>query len=138
MKDWCHIWAGASRESLNLLDPIQKCISAIVGPILSSRLQSLFYRRNVSSLSLFYKYFDGHCSHELSLLMPPLKTLNCVTRQSSGTHDYIIQIPSSKKKFYDNSFFSRTSAHWNSLPYSCFPSSYDLQTFKCNVHRHLP
>ena len=40
MEYCCHIWAGASRESLNLLDRIQKRISTIVGPILSSRLQS--------------------------------------------------------------------------------------------------
>ena len=55
----CHIWAGASADCLSLLDRIQRRITNIIGPDLSSNFQSLSHRRNVASLSLFYKYFHG-------------------------------------------------------------------------------
>ena len=125
----CHIWAGASADCLRLLDRIQKRITNIVGPDLSSNFQFLSHRRNVASLSLFYKYFHGSCSDELKSLTPTLKSFNCVTRYSANAHPFTVQLPSCNRQFYSTSFFPCTSDLWNSLPSSCFPPSYDLQKF---------
>ena len=137
IKYCCHIWAGASADCLSLLDQIQRRITNIVGPDLSSNFQSLSHRRNVASLSLFYKYFHGSCPDELKSLTPTLKSFNRVTRYSANAHPFTVQLPSYNRQFYSTSFFPRTSDLWNSLPSSCFPPSFDLQKFKCNVHRHL-
>ena len=94
-------------------------------------------RRNVASLSLFYKYLHGHCSDDLKLLTPDIKTFNRVTRYSTKAHSMTVQVPSCNKHFYTTSFFPRTSRLWNSLPSSCFPTGYDLQRFKSNINRHL-
>ena len=124
------------RKSLD--NPIlQRRIVNIVGPDLCSNLQSLSHRRNVASLSLFYKYFHGCCSDELKSLTPALKSFKRVTRFSASAHPFTLQLPSCNKHFYSTSFFPHTSDLWNSLPSSCFPPSYDLQIFKCNVHHHL-
>ena len=55
----CHIRAGGPNCGLKLLDKLQKRIYRTVGP-------SLAHRRNVTSLSLFYRYYFGRCSSELA------------------------------------------------------------------------
>ena len=123
----CHIWAGASADCLSLLDRIQRRITNIVGPDLSSNFQSLSHCRNVASLFLFYKYFHGSCSDELKSLTHTLKCFNRVTRYSANAHPFTVQLPSCNRQFYSTSFFPHTSDLWNSLPSSCFPPSFDLQ-----------
>ena len=66
MKYCCHILAGASSVVLYLLDKVQRRIVNIIGPTLAVNLQSVSHRRNIASLSLFYKYFNSRCSSELS------------------------------------------------------------------------
>ena len=56
MKYCCHIWAGATNCYLELLDKLQKRICRTVGPSLAASLEPLAHRRNVASLSLFYRY----------------------------------------------------------------------------------
>ena len=51
----CHVWAGASSCYLELLDKLQKRICRTVGPSLATSFEPLAHRRNVASLSLFYK-----------------------------------------------------------------------------------
>ena len=53
MEYCCHIWAGAPRCYLELLDKLDKRIRRTVGPSLTASLEPLTHRRNVSSLSLF-------------------------------------------------------------------------------------
>ena len=127
----CHIWTGASADCLRLLDRIQRRITNIVGPDLSSNFQFLSHCRNVASLSSFYKYFHGSCSNELKSLTPTLKSFNRVTRYSANAHPFTVQLPYCNRQFYSTSFFPRPSDLWNSLPSSCFPPSYELQKFKC-------
>ena len=56
MEYCCHVWAGAPSCYLELLDKLQKRICRTVGPSLAASLEPLAHRRNVASLSLFYRY----------------------------------------------------------------------------------
>ena len=75
--EYCsHLWAGAPKsQGLNLLDRVQKRIVNLVGSELSANLQPLSHRRDVASLSLFYKYYHGNCSSELADLVPPKRVM---------------------------------------------------------------
>ena len=70
MEYCCHVWAGAASCYLELLDELQKRICRTVGPSLAASLEPLAHRRNVASLSLFYRYYFGRCSSELAQLVP--------------------------------------------------------------------
>ena len=61
MEYCCQVWAGVPSCYLDLLDKLQKQIGRIVGPSLAASLQPLAHRRNVASLSLFYRYCLGRC-----------------------------------------------------------------------------
>ena len=69
--EYCsQVWAGAPSCYLDLLDKLQKRICRIIGPSLADSLEPLVHRRNVASLSLFYRYYFGRCSSELAQLVP--------------------------------------------------------------------
>ena len=70
MEYCCHVWAGAPSCYLELLDKLQKRICRTVGLSLAASLEPLAHRRNVASLSLFYRYYFGRCSSELAQLVP--------------------------------------------------------------------
>ena len=72
MEYGCHVWAGAPSCYLELLDKLQKRKCRTVGPSLAASLELLAHRRNVASLSLFYRYYFGRCSSELARLVPLL------------------------------------------------------------------
>ena len=65
MEYCCHVWAGAPRCYLELLDKLQKRICRTVGHSLAASPEPLGHRRNVASLSLFYRCYIGRCSSEL-------------------------------------------------------------------------
>ncbi|XP_065681395.1 uncharacterized protein LOC136095097 [Hydra vulgaris] len=137
MEYCCHIWGGSSNDALSLLDKVQKCIVNIDGLALAAKLQPLSHRGNVSSLSLFYKYYNGHCSKELATLVPPTKIHSCVTRHLIKSHPFFVTVPKCSKNSYSSSYFPQTSVLWNLLPSSCFPDSYKLQSFKLSVNHYL-
>ena len=56
MEYCCHIWSGARRCYLELLDKLQKRICWTVGPSLATFLEPLAHHRNVASLNLFYRF----------------------------------------------------------------------------------
>ena len=65
--EYCyHVWTGAPICYLNKLDALKKQIYKIVGPALTASLESLTYRRNVASLSLFHRYYFGKFLSELT------------------------------------------------------------------------
>ena len=69
--EYCyHAQAGTPSCYLKLLDELQKRISRNVGPSLATSLESLAHRRNVASLSLFYRYYFGRCSSKLAQFAP--------------------------------------------------------------------
>ena len=90
------------------------------------------HRRNVASLSLFYRNYFGRCSSELPQLVPPPYSQGRSTRYSEGLHDFFVTIPRCYKGVYVNSFFTRIARLWNSLPIEYFPLTYDLNGFKSN------
>ena len=137
MEYCCHVWAGAPSCYLDLLDKLQKRICRIVGPSLAASLEPLAHRRNVASLSFFYRYYFGRCSSELAQLVPRPFPRGRSTRYSDRLHDFSVTIPRCYKDVYVNSFFPRTAKLWNSLPIECFPLTYDLRGFKSRINRHL-
>ena len=56
MEYFCHVWAGASSCYLELLDKLQKRICRSVRRSLAASIEPLAHRRNVASLSHFYRY----------------------------------------------------------------------------------
>ena len=69
MEYCCHIWAGAPSYLMELLVKLQKRICRTLGPSLAASLEPLAHRRNVASLSLFYRYYFDRCLSELAQLV---------------------------------------------------------------------
>ena len=111
---------------MELLGKLQKRICRIVGPLLAASLEPLAHRRNVASLSLFYRYYFGRCSSELAQLVPLPFSRERSIRYSDRLNDFSVTIPRFYKDAYVNSFFPRTTRLWNSVPIECFPWAYDF------------
>ena len=119
MEYCCHVWAGASSSYLELMDELQKRICRTIGHSLAASLEPLAHRRNVASL-VPLPYSRGRS-----------------TRYSDRLHDFFVTIPRCYKDVYVNRFFPCTSKLWNSLSIECFPLTYDLNSFKSRINRHL-
>ena len=130
MEYCCRVWAGASSCYLELLDKLRKRICRAVGPSLPTSLELLAHRRNVASLSLFYRYYFGRCLSGLAQLAPLPLSRGRSTRYSDRLHDFSVTIPRCYMNVYVNSFFLRTAKLWNSLRIECFLLTYDLNGFK--------
>ena len=89
MEYCCHVWARAPSCYLELLDKLQKRICRTVGPSLAASLEPLAHRRNVASLSLFYRYYFGRCSSELAQLIPLPYSRERSTRYSDRFYDFL-------------------------------------------------
>ena len=93
--EYCsHFWGGAPKSSLHLLDRVQsKAIRLINNPNLTNSLQSLSHRRLVADLSIFYRYFHGHCSQEIKNIIPdPVRGVR-TTRSSTYSHPFQVTLP---------------------------------------------
>ena len=136
--EYCyHVWTDAPSCYLELLDKLQKRICRTVGPSLVASLKPLAHCRNVAALSIFYRYYFGRCSSELTELVPIPYCGGMPTHYSDRLHDFFVTIPRCYKDLYVNSFFPRTARPWNSLPLECFPLTYDLSGFKSRINRYL-
>ena len=136
--EYCyHIWAGAPSCNLELLEKLQKRICRTVGPSFAASLEPLAHRRNVASLSLFYRYYFGTCSSELAQLVPLPFSHGKSTHYSNRLHNFSVTIPRCYRDVYVNNFFPHTAKLWNSLPLEYFPLSYIFTGFKCWINRHL-
>ena len=130
--EYCsHVWAGAPSCYLELLDKLQKRICRTVGPSVAASLGPLAHRRNMASLSLFYRYYFGRCSAELTQLVPLPFSRDRSSRYSDRLHDFSVAIPRCYK------IFPHTARLWNSLPIEGFPLTYNLNGFKSRINRHL-
>ena len=101
----CHVWSGAGKCYLNLLDKLQRHICKAIGPEVSASLQSLTHHRDAASLSLFYRYYFSRCSSEFSELVALPHVCGCSTRYSNRLHDFVVAILCYSKKICANSFF---------------------------------
>ena len=124
---------------LELLDELHKWICRTVGPSVAACLEPFAHRRNVASLSLFYRYYFARCSSELAQVVPLPYPRARSTFYSNRLHDFSVTIPRCNHDVYVNSFFHRTARVWNCLCLSieCFPLDYDLNGFKSKIFRHL-
>ena len=120
MEYCCHIWAGAPSCYLELLDKLQQWICRTVGPSLAASLEPLTHLRNVTSLSLFYRYYFGSCSSELAELVSLPFSEGRSSHYFDRLHDFSVAIRTCYKHVYVNSFFHCTGILGNSLPIECF------------------
>ena len=135
--EYCsHVWGGAPKSTLCLLDKVQsKAIRLINNPNLTNSLQPLSHRRLVGDLSIFYRYFNGHCSQEIRDIIPvPLRRVR-TTRSSTHSHPFQVSLPNPRTLSHKSSFIPRTCNLWNVLPSSCFPESYNLPSFKSKINK---
>nr|CAI5833500.1 unnamed protein product [Callosobruchus analis] len=137
--EYCsHVWSCAPKHSLKLLDSIQsRAVRLIDTPNLTRDLDSLEHRRRVAALSLFYRFYQGTCSTQLSQIIIPKAVRKKNTREALCAHPYQVEVATPRTSFLQHSFFWRTSTLWNELPGNLFPDGYNLQRFKTKVHRHL-
>ena len=135
--EYCsHVWGSSS--SVYLLDRVEsKALRLIDDPLLTSSLDSLSLRRKVSALSLFYRYYNGHCSRELVGCVPRPLLRPRMTRQSTSAHEFSVQLENNRINRASDCFFPSTSLLWNGLPSHVFPPSYNLSAFKRQVCKHL-
>ena len=129
--EYCsHIWGSSPYTSL--LDRVEsKAIRLIGDPSLNSTLDPLSLRCKVASLSLFYRYYFGHCSDELAACIPTPMAWPRSTRQATFAHNYCVELSNARINRFSGGFFLSTSHLWNSLP-SAFQAS-----FKRQVYHHL-
>ena len=120
---------------MEVLDKLQKRICGTVGPSLAASLEHFANRGNVTSLRLFYRYYFGSCSSELAQLAPFPYSRGRSNRYSDRLHDFSVTIPRSYKGVYVN--IPRTARLWNYLPIECSPLTYDLNSFKSRINKHL-
>ena len=124
-----HVWDRSPRDHVACLDLIQSsAVRLIDSPELTSSMQPLRVRRNVASLSLFYRYYNGLCFSELGRCLPPPLRRVCGTRHAALSHAYSVEIPNPRLNRRRDSFFVYTSSMWNDLPSSVFPSTYNLDS----------
>ena len=135
--EYCsHVWGGAPKSTLCLLDKVQsKAIRLINNPNLTKSLQPLSHRRLVGDLSIYYRYFNGHCSQEIRDIIPvPLRRVR-TTRSSTHPHPFQVSLPNPQTLSHKSSFIPRTCNLWNVLPSSCFHESYNLPSLLSKVNR---
>ena len=130
MEHYCHVWVGAPSCYLDVLYKLQR---RTVGFSLGASLEPLAHRRNVASLSLFYRHYFGRCSSKLAELVPLLYSSGRLTSYCNRLHSFSVTIPGCYKVIYVNSFFPPTARLWNSLPVECFTLIYNLNGLNFGV-----
>ena len=76
---------------MELLDKLQKWVCRTVDPSITASLKPLVHRRNVASLSLFYRHYFGRCSSEMAKLIPLPYSRGRFSHYSDRLHDFLSQ-----------------------------------------------
>ena len=138
MEYCCHLWAGAPKTHLQLPDRVEKRAKNLMGQQLANKLLPLSVRRlrrDVASLSLFYRYYFGKCSSALGEIVLKPKVFSRNTRRANPLTCYHVNIERTRTQGRSQSLFVRTGHLWNQLPSSCLPAQYNLDSFKRRVYK---
>ena len=119
LKYCCHVGVGALSCYLEMLNKAQKGICRTVGSYLAACLEPLAHRRNVASLSLFYRYYFSRCSSELAQPVTLSHSHGRSTCYPNRLHDFPVTIPRCYKDVYTNNFLARRAGLWKFLPAEC-------------------
>ena len=121
-----------------LFNRVESMSVLLIGDLsLTSILDSLSLRCKVASLSLFYRFYFGHCSDELAACIPFPVAWPRSTWQATFAHNYCVELSNARINRFIAGFFPSTSRLWNSLPSSVFPASFNLPSFSRQVYHHL-
>ena len=120
MEYCCLVWAGALNYYLDMSGKLQKQVFRTFGTSLAASFEPLDHCRNVASLRLFYCYYFGICSSDLSQLIPLRYSRGRSTCYYDRLHHFSVTIFRCHKDVYVNSVFPHTGRFWNSLPIECF------------------
>ncbi|CAH2094107.1 unnamed protein product [Euphydryas editha] len=133
--EYCsHLWAGAPAYQLGPLDSVQRRAVRIVDdPILTSDIEPLSLRRDVASLCVLYRLYNGLCSEELFEMVPTATFYHRTARHRQGIHAHTLQPQWSRTVRYQRNFLPRTIRLWNELPAEVFPQDYSMGSFKRGV-----
>src|ERR1044072_5801936 len=102
-----HIWGGSTHTAI--LEKVKsRAFRLINSPAFTNSLQSLSSRRIVPSLSLYYRYYNGHCSSEFSRRMPPPLRRARATRLSTHSHPFSVQLSDPRLNRYAHSYMYST------------------------------
>jgi hypothetical protein len=134
-----HVWGGS--RSTSMLNMVDRRARRLIGSTqISDALDSLTVRRTVGALSLFYRFFHGRSSTELSAIVPPfLPPPVRHTRQAQMRRPLSLEEPQVRIERFGRSFFPSVTRLWNKLPISVFPpaESFAPSAFRSGVSRHL-
>lgn len=137
--EYCsHLWAGAPAYQLGPCDSIQRRATRIVDDtVLTSDIEPLGLRRDVASLCVFYRLYNGVCSEELFDMMPTATFYHRTARHRQGVHPHTLEPNWSRTARFQRNFLPRTIRLWNELPGEVFPGEYNMEFFKRGVNRFL-
>ena len=110
MEHCFHVRAGAPNCYSEMLDKQQRRVCRTVFPSLAASFEPLAHRQNITSLSLYYRYYFGRCSSELAELVPLPYSRGRSTRYPIRLHDFCVFIARCYKGV--NSLFPRL---WNAF-----------------------
>ena len=143
MEYGCHLWAGAPRTHLQLLDCVEKRAKNLMGQQLANKLLPLSVRRDVASLSLSLWLLQillrqmQLCARWDCSQTQTAKVFSRNTRRANPLTCYHVNIERTRTQGRSQSFLVRTGHLWNQLPSSCFPAQYNLDSFKRRVNKFL-
>ena len=96
------------KESLSIFPTINIIVMSY-NPNLTKSLQSFSHRHLVADLSIFYRYFHGHCSLETRNIIPDPVRRARTTRSSTQSHPFQVVLPNPRNLAHKSSFIPRTS-----------------------------
>src|SRR5678816_3995604 len=107
--EYCyHIW-GESSSTL-LLDSVEAKAKRLINcPILSNSLDPLSLRDDIGAQSLYYRYYKGMCSRQLTSHIPQPLRRPRKTRGALLSHEYCVNVGDSRFTRCGASFFPATS-----------------------------
>ena len=96
----CHVWASAPSCYFELLDRLQKQIYRTTVPSLVVCSEPQAHYQNLSSFNLFYRYYFGLCSSEVSQMVSVPYSQGRSTHYSDRLHDFSVTILRRYKDVY--------------------------------------